>query len=125
MICWQVYASNFMHLTKWKGGGYGMYTDVHPERRSIVLKTRDSVIRLFPLATDHLETMDPSIQKDYEASREMLKFAAFFPEYYKEQLYEVPYLQHFELYSGKIEFYESYVDLRNRKAYSKKFYEYE
>ncbi|MGB5981088.1 MAG: hypothetical protein WBG46_02985 [Nonlabens sp.] len=125
MICWQVYASNFMHLTRWKGGGYGMYTDSHPEYRSIVLKTGDSLTHLYPLGKEYFESLDSTIQEDYRRSRKILKFTAFFPDFYKGRFYETPYVQHFDVDAGTIEFYESFIDLDERRAYPRKFYEYE
>lgn len=34
----QLCFSNFSNLTRWKGGGFGMYTDIHINHRSIWLK---------------------------------------------------------------------------------------
>jgi hypothetical protein len=38
IIAFQLYFSNFSNLTRWKGGGFGMYTDIHINHRSIWLK---------------------------------------------------------------------------------------
>ena len=45
---WQLYQSNFSNLTRWKGGGFGMYTDIHINHRCIWIEiTRaDTVIEL-------------------------------------------------------------------------------
>jgi len=34
----QLYNSNFSNMTRWKGGGFGMYTDIHINHRSVWLK---------------------------------------------------------------------------------------
>lgn len=40
----QVYAH---HLTRWKGGGFGMYSEVHPKHRQVWVLKNDTAIRLF------------------------------------------------------------------------------
>lgn len=38
VIAVQLCFSNFSNLTRWKGGGFGMYTDIHIQHRSVWLK---------------------------------------------------------------------------------------
>jgi hypothetical protein len=38
----QFYQSNYHQLSRWKGGGFGMYSEVHPDRRQIWVITHDS-----------------------------------------------------------------------------------
>lgn len=52
----QLYFSNFSDLTRWKGGGFGMYTDPHPNLSRFVWlegtgDTSQVALRLFPLDT--------------------------------------------------------------------------
>jgi hypothetical protein len=125
MICWQVYASNFQHLSKWRGGGYGMYTDSHPEHRSIVLKTIDTTIIIYPITKEHLGSMPESEKQLYKSSIKTLKLAALYPEYYKEQLINSPWVKKHQLPEATIQFYESYVDLEKRELYPHLIHSYE
>lgn len=43
----QFYQVYFTHLTRWKGGGFGMYSEVHPKFRQVWLIKEDTSIRLF------------------------------------------------------------------------------
>jgi hypothetical protein len=38
----QFYQSKYHQLSRWKGGGFGMYSEVHPDRRQIWVITHDS-----------------------------------------------------------------------------------
>jgi len=53
IACVQLYFSNFSNLTRWKGGGFGMYTDIHIYHRTvwIVAESADSTkkIKIHPV----------------------------------------------------------------------------
>lgn len=125
MICWQVYASNLQHLTKWKGGGYGMYTDSHPEHRSIAIRENDAITIIYPIGLEEFKKLSPTAQSQYTASKKILKLAAFYPEYYRDELLKCKWFQSFDKKNAIIEFYESYLDIDQRKIYPNKIYSYE
>lgn len=125
MICWQVYASNFEHLSRWRGGGYGMYTDSHPEHRSLVLKTADTSIVIYPVYFSTSDSISVQDQKLYNSSLKLLKFAAFYPEFYEKQVLHSAWIKHYRIENPKVEVYETYVDLENRRVYPHKIYDFE
>jgi hypothetical protein len=125
MICWQVYASNFQHLTKWKGGGYGMYTDSHPEHRSIVLETSDTLLTIYPITNEVFDQLSKTDQQHYQSSRKVLKLSAFYPEFYRGDLEASTWFQRYQASINQVRFYESYVDLEKRSIYPNLIYTYE
>ena len=52
MACWQFYMVDAHGLTRWKGGGYGMYTEIHPKERQVWVQWGDSIKRV-AMATGH------------------------------------------------------------------------
>ena len=65
----QVVYSNQTTLTSWKGGGFGMYTDPHPNNRIVwlVVESADAArqIRLIPFSDrlfDERTRLDPAIE---------------------------------------------------------------
>lgn len=127
MITWQLYASNFEHLTKWKGNGYGMYTDSHGEYRSIVfrLKGTDSLLQVFPLWDEDYEKLSYEDKFIYYDSRKTLRTASHYPEWYEKKLKNDPWASRFFTQDGTLEIYRIDLDIDSKEARSIKVYSYE
>jgi hypothetical protein len=70
----QLYLSNQMDLTTWRGGGFGMYTEPHPHQGRLVwLDGRNQEtamsVRLSPLD----ERLSTGIRRDTQLKRDLLK----------------------------------------------------
>ncbi len=88
----QVVNSNQTTLTSWKGGGFGMYTDPHPNNRIVwlVVESPDAVrqIRLMPNSErlfDERTRLDPAIEPDF---REVQLLANDMRTYPRDELAE-------------------------------------
>ena len=46
VAAFQFYQHHYHQLSRWKGGGFGMYSEVHPDRRQIWVITRDSSFQI-------------------------------------------------------------------------------
>ncbi|AGC78438.1 hypothetical protein LX97_02767 [Nonlabens dokdonensis] len=127
MISWQVYASNFQNLTRWKGCGYGMYTDSHGEYRAIVyrLKGTDSLLQVFPLKKEAYHKLSEDDQSLYFNSGKTLRVASFYPEWYEEDLKENPWVSIFLEQEGNLEIHRTDLDIDEKEARSVKVYSYE
>ncbi|OUS14573.1 hypothetical protein A9Q93_07785 [Nonlabens dokdonensis] len=127
MISWQLYASNLQNLTKWKGCGYGMYTDSHGEYRAIVyrLKNTDSLIQVYPIRKDDYHRLDESSQSIYFKAGKALRVASFYPEWYEKDLKENPWVARFTNQEGNLEIHRTDLDIDNKIARSVKVYSYE
>ncbi len=127
MIAWQIYASNFQNLTRWKGCGYGMYTDSHGEYRAIVyrLKGTDSLIQVYPIKKETYKSLNEKHQSLYYNSGKVLRVASFYPEWYEKELKNNPWVSLFLNQNGNLEIHRTDLDIDNKIARSVKVYSYE
>jgi hypothetical protein len=127
MIGWHFYASNFQHLTKWKGSGFAMYTDSHPNFRSIVFKpfNSDSLIQVYPIHASKLDQFSETDKELYNNSIKTLKLAAFYPERYEIKLKSNTWTQRFTKKKGMLYLYRVDLDIDNKKIRGVKMYTYE
>ncbi|MGJ8685568.1 MAG: hypothetical protein ACSHWW_13135 [Nonlabens sp.] len=93
MIGWQVYASNFMTLTPWKGGGYGMYTESHRTLGLIQLKNDTRTIHVYPLSDELYEKLDSLDQRSYDLHKKEAMLFIYFPQKYFDAYKNLEYLK--------------------------------
>jgi hypothetical protein len=79
----QIFHSNFSDLTRWKGGGFGMYTEMYPENRSIWLVTQstDSTLatKIYPISLQLRGQLDPPMREVYRQMRPEVRNLLHFP----------------------------------------------
>ncbi|MFT5926300.1 MAG: hypothetical protein ACI9WL_001046 [Rubritalea sp.] len=127
MIGWHFYASTFQHLTKWKGSGYAMYTNSHPDYRSIVFKLKDSdtLQQVYPMEEETLNQLPDKDQKLYRRSFKTLRLAAFYPERYEAALLVDKWTQRFSTEQGELYLYRTDLDIDKKEVRSVKMFTYE
>lgn len=100
VICLQFYKVFSDQLTRWKGGGYGMYTEVHPQERQVWVQWGDSVKQV-NTATGH------SIQWHRKAV-----LLCYRPNAEKMKKFARDYARAHHLSSVKIQVWKPQVDAR-------------
>lgn len=79
----QILRSNFSDLTRWKGGGFGMYTEMYPESRSIWLVTESAdsllVVKIYPITLSERGKLDPDMREVYRQLRPVVRNLQYYP----------------------------------------------
>ncbi len=79
----QIFRSNFSDLTRWKGGGFGMYTEMYPENRSVWLisESRDTtlVTKIYPITLEQRGKLDPAMREVYRQMRPEVRNLLHYP----------------------------------------------
>ncbi len=127
IVSWQMYASNYRTLTRWKGGGYGMYTDSHGSYRSIVFVPADknTIIHVYPLDRDRRSLLHDSLVEKYENSHRILKSTIFFPDWYEDRALQTEWLSRSELRNGDFYIYTTELKIDDRKIKNKQVFKFD
>jgi hypothetical protein len=79
----QMLRSNLSDLTRWKGGGFGMYTEMYPENRSIWLVTESAdsslVVKIYPITLSERGKLDPYMREVYRQLRPEVRNLLHYP----------------------------------------------
>jgi hypothetical protein len=82
-------------LTRWKTGGFGMYTDAHPNLRYMLAQdSTGNWVKIYPLKKQEILAMDESTRSRFRESADNIRQAIYYPPKTQNLLFDQSYVQH-------------------------------